>query len=123
MQALEAARNVQEHRTQYWVRKLALIGNQSNYFSSSVKGDVLGRWAKQGSDKYVGVSRMLIQRLQLLSAHTLRGRPDAAALIGEAESLSELQEVLREREVFHRTKSNSRLGAPTVSPHESLRSL
>ena len=59
--------------------------------------DVLGRWAKQGSDRYVRISRMIIQRLQLLAAHTLRGRPDAAALIGEAESLSELQEFLRER--------------------------
>ena len=58
--------------------------------------DVLGRWAKQGSDRYVRVSRMIIKRLQLLTAHTLRGRPDAAALIGEAESLSELQEFLRE---------------------------
>ena len=54
---------------------------------STRKRDVLGRWAKQGSDRYVRISRM----------NTLRGRPDAAALIGEAESLSELQEFLRER--------------------------
>ena len=41
---------------------------------------------------------MIIQRLQLLAAHSLRGRPDAAALIGEAESLSETPRVLeRER--------------------------
>ena len=64
---------------------------------SKPERDVLGRWAKQGSDRYVRISRMIIQRLQLLAAHTLRGRPDAAALIGEAESLSELQEFLRER--------------------------
>ena len=64
---------------------------------SKPERDVLGRWAKQGSDRYVRVSRLIIQRLQLLAAHTLRGRPDAAALIGEAESLSELQEFLRER--------------------------
>ena len=35
--ALEAARNDQEHRTHYWVRKLALVGNQSGSSSSSVK--------------------------------------------------------------------------------------
>ena len=49
-----------------------------------------------GADRYVRVSRMIIQRLQLLAAHILRGRPDAAALIGEAESLNELQEFLRD---------------------------
>ena len=52
-----------------------------------------------GADRYVRVSRMIIQRLQLLAAHTLRGRPNAAALIGEAESLNELQEFLRERDL------------------------
>ena len=50
-----------------------------------------------GADRDVRVSRMIIQRLQLLAAHTLRGFPDSAALIGEAESLNELQEFLRER--------------------------
>ena len=49
-----------------------------------------------GADSYVRVSLMIIQRLQLLAAHTLCGRPDAPALIGEAESLNELQEFLRE---------------------------
>ena len=35
--ALEAARNDQEYRTHCWVRKLALVGNQSGSSSSSVK--------------------------------------------------------------------------------------
>ena len=35
--ALEAARNDQEHRTHCWVRKLALVGNQSGSSSSSGK--------------------------------------------------------------------------------------
>ena len=36
--ALEAARKDQQHRKHYWVRKLALVGNQSGSSSSSVKG-------------------------------------------------------------------------------------
>ena len=59
----------------------------------------LGRRQLPQDDRYVGVARTVLHRLQLFVATTLRGRTDAAALIGEAEALSGMGELLKTRGV------------------------
>ena len=61
--------------------------------------DHLGRWVKTLSDRFVWVARMVIQRIQLLVASTLRERPHAATFVGEPVSLSEIEEYLQVRSV------------------------
>ena len=79
--ALEAARNDQEHRTHYWVRKLALVGNQSGSSSSSVKGSpavvksIHNAFPAQGQSREV---KALGSKFDKLAQELRRGRPDAA---------------------------------------------
>ena len=79
--ALEAARNDQEHRPHYWVRKLALVGNQSGSSSSSVKGSPAVVKSVQNAFPAQGQSRELKtlgSKFDKLVQELRRGRPDAA---------------------------------------------
>ena len=79
--ALEAARNHQEHRTHYWVRRLALVGNQSGSSSSSVKGSpaavksIHNAFPAQGQSREV---KALGSKFDKHAQELRRGRPDAA---------------------------------------------
>ena len=81
MVALEAARNDQEDRTHYLVRKLALVGNQSGSSSSSVKGSPAAVKSIQNEFPAQGHSRelkTLSSKFDKLVQELRRGRPDAA---------------------------------------------
>ena len=81
MAALEAARNDQEHRTHYWVRKLALVGNQSGSSSFSVKGSPAEVKSIQNAFPAQGQSReveALGSKFDTFVHELRRGRPDAA---------------------------------------------
>ena len=86
--SLEAARNDQEHGTHCWVRKLALVGNQSGSSSSSVKGSptsvrsINNAFPAQGQSREV---KALGSMFDKLVQELRRGRPEAApkAIIGD----------------------------------------
>ena len=61
--------------------------------------NVLGRWAQNQSDTYVRLQRTLVQKLQLLVVSVLRGREDIGSVLGEGESLQELEAFLEKRGV------------------------
>ena len=86
--SLEAARIDQEHRTHYWVRKLALVCNQSGSSSSSVKGSpasvrsINNAFPAQGQSHEV---KALGSKFDKLVQELRRGRPEAApkAIMGD----------------------------------------
>ena len=59
--------------------------------------NVLGRWAQNQSDTYVRLQRTLVQKLQLLVVSVIRSRDDIGAVLGEGESLQELDSFLEKR--------------------------
>ena len=61
--------------------------------------NVLGRWAQNQSDTYVRLQRTLVQKLQLLVVSVLRGLEDIGSVLGEGESLQELEAFLEKRGV------------------------
>ena len=61
--------------------------------------NVLGRWAQNQSDTYVWLQRTLVQKLQLLVVSVLRGRDDIGSVLGEGESLQELESFVEKRGV------------------------
>ena len=61
--------------------------------------NVLGRWAQNQSDTYVRLQRTLVQKLQLLVVSVPRGREDIGSVLGEGESLQELEAFLEKRGV------------------------
>ena len=61
--------------------------------------NVLGRWTQNQSDTYVRLQRTLVQKLQLLVVSVLRGRDDIGSVLGEGESLQELESFLEKRGV------------------------
>ena len=61
--------------------------------------NVLGRWAQNQSDTYVQLQRTLVQKLQLRVVSVLRGRDDIGSVLGEGESLQELESFLEKRGV------------------------
>ena len=61
--------------------------------------NVLGRWAQNQSDTNVQLQRTLVQKLQLLVVSVLRGRDDIGSVLGEGESLQELESFLEKRGV------------------------
>ena len=61
--------------------------------------DVLGPWSTSGSDRYVRLDKMLVQKLQFLLSSVLCTKVDPAGLLGEAETLSEIEEYLKQRRV------------------------
>ena len=79
--SLEAARIDQEHRTHYWVRKLALVGNQSGSSSSSVKGSpaavrsIHNAFPAQGQSREV---KALGSKFDKLVQELRRGHPKTA---------------------------------------------
>ena len=77
--------------------------------------DFLARWVTTKSDRYVREARLVIQRLQLVVALTLRSRPEAAAVIGELETLAEIEEILEARYVPTEVVSRQLLRLARVS--------
>ena len=79
--SLEAARIDQEYRTHCWVRKLALVCNQSGSSSSSVKGSpasvrsINNAFPAQGQSHEV---KALGSKFDKLVQELRRGRPEAA---------------------------------------------
>ena len=86
-------------------------------------GDILGKWAQNQSDTYVRLQRTLDQKLRLPVVSVIRSRDNFGSVLGEGETLQEVETFLEKRGVEHESikKQLSKLdksGSPDIPPPE-----